>query len=145
MSRQRHPLYRSRIHPKTHPGTVGGEYNFTYAGKDYSLPGRFLQDPSSPDGLRWIATRESNRIIRHLVCGMANAQCELEKSEQCWKWAPVDRGHPHHLKHKKMGGAFTDDRIWILIDGELTKLRVWSCPVCHFDHHNHLHWSRRAA
>src|SRR5216684_1878653 len=141
MSFKRHPLYRSPIRPKTHPGTVGGEYNFTYGGKDYSLPGRFLQDPASPDGLRWIATRESGRVIRKLVCEMANARCELKTSPQCLKWAPLRNGDPHHVHHKKMGGANTEDRIWV--NGE--RVRICTCKNCHRDHHNHLHWSRRAA
>lgn len=126
-------------------GTPGGEYIFTYAGKRYELPGRFVQDPASAsdDGLRWIATPESAKVIRHLVCEIAGKQCELATEPHCWKWAPLDRGQPHHLRHKKMGGAFSEDRIWIVVDGEWIRMRVWACPVCHQNHHNRLHWTRK--
>jgi hypothetical protein len=132
-----------RFKPK--PGTPGGEWTFTWGGKHYVLSGRYIQDATSPsdDGLRWIASSESVKFINQLVHKIANGQCELKLAPNCWKWAPHGAGHPHHVRHKKMGGAFTDDRIWISIAGEPTQIRIWACPSCHRNHHNRLHWSRR--
>jgi hypothetical protein len=129
------------VSPKRNVGTPGGEYDFTYAGKFYSLPGRMIVDPTSPDGKRWVATPGSAKIIRQIVCEMAGECCELEIKSNCWKRAPLQCGHRYHGKHKKMGGAFTDDRIWI--NGK--KMLFWSCPSCHTEHHGTPQWSRRAA
>lgn len=137
----RHPLYRPKIRQHERQGTPGGEYVFTYGGQTLTLPGKFVQDPQSPDGQRWIGTRESNRIICTLVCEMANSRCELQTSEKCWGWTPFGSGDPHHVIHKKMGGANTEDRIWVC--GE--KVRVWSCKACHRDHHNKLYWKGKTA
>ena len=128
---------------KERQGTPGGEYIFDLYGKHYELPGRFIVDKTSPsdDGLRWVGTSDSNRTVRILVHKIASGQCQVKKNKQCWKWAPVDRGHPHHAIHKKMGGAFADDRIWLAICGETVQIRVWSCPGCHAEHHNPLAWS----
>ena len=136
-SRNRKPI--RRYGPR--PGTPGGDYIFTYRGKAYSLPGRFLQDPTSPDGRRWIATRESNRVIRSIIRELADSFCELHESSGCWGWTPLESGHAHHAIHKKLGGSFTDDRIWVA--GK--RIRFWTCATCHKAHHGKLHWSRRAA
>lgn len=129
--------------PHRKAGSPGGNYEFTCLAQTYSLPGRFLQDMTSPsdDHLRWVGTTESNRIIRQLVWELASQQCQLRETELCWKWAPLRMGQPHHKIHKKMGGAFTDDRIWLTIGGEVVQIRVWACPQCHSKHHNHLHWT----
>lgn len=142
MIRRSHQRIRPRS-LKSMSGTPGGEYTFDLNGKHYELSGRFVQDEFSPsdDKRRWIATPESNRIIRALVCKLSNKQCQVRREKHCWKWAPVEIGHPHHVQHKKMGGAFTDDRIWIVIDGEIVQIRVWSCPTCHREHHNKLYWT----
>jgi hypothetical protein len=141
--RPRHAI--NRISKKKREGTPGGAYIFDYAGKHYELPGRFIQDETaaSDDKRRWVATLESGRIIRRLVCQLANKFCELSTEPHCWKWAPLERGQPHHLRHKKMGNAFGDDRIWIVVDGELVRVRIWACPTCHQNHHNRLHWTRK--
>jgi hypothetical protein len=141
-----HPKPRySSLRPRKKVFRPGGEYIFDCLGRHYELPGKFVQDPLSPsdDGLRWIAAPESKPIIRRLVCELANKQCEVQESKHCWKWAPVDRGHPHHTIHKKMGGAFTDDRIFLKIGGETVQIRVWSCPNCHQKHHGDLQFGIR--
>jgi hypothetical protein len=143
--KRRKPLRRSLIRPKERVGIVGGEYMFMHAGKTYVLSGKFVNDPVSPDGWRWVATRESNRVIRVLVCELAGERCEMRSSEQCWGWAKSWNGHPHHVRHKKMGGAFTDDRIWIEVDGERVRIRIWACPSCHQEHHGPLAWSKKNA
>lgn len=132
---------------KPKKGTPGGEYCFRVLGKDFILAGRFILDMESPsdDHQRWVATAESARIIRRIVCDLADKQCQLKESPLCWKWAPVDKGQPHHAIHKKMGGAFTDDRIWLQIDGELVQIRLWACPNCHQKHHNRLYFKGSAA
>lgn len=146
MIRQSSPLRRSPIRycsKKKARGVPGGEYIFDLNSKHYELPGRFVQDETSlsDDRRRWIATPESNRVIRELVCKVADKQCQVRRGKGCWKWAPLHLGHPHHGIHKKLGGAFTDDRIWIVIDGEISQIRVWSCPTCHQEHHNKLYWT----
>jgi hypothetical protein len=140
----RHPLKRFRIRPRSAKylqGSVGGEYVFLYRGREISLPGRFVQDPTSPDGLRWIAMRESAKVIRSIVRDLANSQCELQEAKGCWGWTPLEFGHAHHAVHKKLGGAFADDRIWVA--GE--RIRLWTCPTCHEKHHGKLHWGRKDA
>jgi hypothetical protein len=133
---RRYSHIRSRALKYT-SGIIGDEYKFTFQGEDYSLSGRFIEDQQSPDLLRWIATRESNAVIRSIVYEIADGKCEMHRLGNCWKWAPVDRGHPHHLIHKKMGGAYTDDRIWVC--GK--RIRIWACPTCHSDHHGNPQWS----
>lgn len=138
---------RRTVRPKRTEGIPGGNWDFELNGQTYSLPGKFVQDArsGSDDGKRWIATRESNREIRRIVCELAGKECQLHKADNCWKWAPVHLGQPHHVRHCKMGGAFTDDRIFIFVDGERTVIRVWSCPTCHRQHHNPLHWGEAVA
>ena len=138
--------FARRVSQKRKQGTPGGEYIFDYAGKHYELPGRFIIDRESPsdDGLRWVATPESGREIRRIVCELADKQCELGSSPTCWKWAPLPQGQPHHVRHAKMGGAFTEDRIWITIEGEVWQMRIWACPNCHQRHHNPLHWTKKS-
>lgn len=127
--------------PNTKHSRPGEEYVLMHRGKEYRLAGRFVNDPTSPDGQRWIAAYASKPIIRRIVCELAGAMCEMSNSPECWKSAPVWVGHPHHVRHKKMGNAFGDDRIFLEIDGQTVRIRVWGCPVCHRDHHNKLHWS----
>jgi hypothetical protein len=133
--------------PKPKPGTPGGEYNFTWRGKAYSLPGKFVQDAesASDDGLRWIAAKESKSIIAGLVCQIADDYCELHEAKGCWGKVPRFVGHPHHVRHKKMGGAQTDDRIWIAVDGDWVRIRVLACPTCHAQHHGEPRWSQKEA
>lgn len=142
---RRSPRRLRPVSPKREQGAVGGSWEFDFMGRHYSLPGRFVQDVESPsdDGLRWIATPQSNKVIRGLVERIAERHCQLKESKSCWDWSPV--GHAHHVRHKKMGGAFTDDRIWIVIDGEKTQIRIWACYSCHDPHHNKLHWSKVSA
>jgi hypothetical protein len=132
---------------KEKPSKPEGRYIFDIGSKHYELEGRFVQDAESPsdDGLRWIATKESNRIIRWIVNSLANSYCQVRKGRQCWKFTPLDRGHPHHVIHKKMGGACTDDRIFLKIGGEQVQIRVWSCPFCHQEHHGRLAWGESQA
>lgn len=120
-------------------GTPGGEYQFRLSGKDYSLPGRFLQDPESPDGMRWVATPDSNKIIRRIVCQMANSRCEWKLVPHCWGYLPLEVGHPHHSITKGMGGAHSDDRIFV--GGE--QIRFWVCPTCHRAEHGDVQWSEK--
>lgn len=127
---------------KEKPSKPEGRYIFDIGSKHYELDGRYVQDAESPsdDRLRWIANAASNKIIRWLTNSLANSRCQLEKNRQCWKFTPLDKGHPHHVIHKKMGGAFTDDRIWLMIGGEKVQIRVWACPYCHQEHHGRLAW-----
>jgi hypothetical protein len=130
---------KKRIGPKVRVSKPEGQYHFDYRGEHYVLDGRFIQDSTSPDGLRWVASKEAARTIRALVCEIADKQCEMRLNAQCWKWAPSWVGHPHHFKHKKMGGASADDRIWV--NGE--RIRIWACPGCHQEHHGPLAWSKK--
>lgn len=128
----------AKVSPKRNLGTPGGEYVFTYAGKDYSLPGRMIVDPKSPDGLRWIATPASYRQIHQIVRELADGFCEVRASQSCWKYVPPSASQTHHAVLKKMGGAHTDDRIWR--DGE--RIRFLVCPSCHRKLHGQLAWSQ---
>jgi hypothetical protein len=143
MNRMSRPRRFSRIRsvsPKRSQGTPGGEYNFEFQGRAYSLPGRILQDPTSPDGIRWIGTPESNSIIRALTAQLAGKQCELKITPNCWGWTPLGTGHPHHVVTKGMGAAHADDRLFRC--GE--RIRVWICPSCHRKQHGDVEWSQTA-
>jgi hypothetical protein len=133
---------RIPIRVKKHVGVVGGEYIFEHAGNTYVLNGKFVNDPRAPEGIRWIATPESNRVIRVLVCEIADSRCELRTSPDCWGRVAPWKGHPHHRVHKGMGGANTDDRIWVMVDGEKWRIRMWACPACHREHHGVPRWSK---
>jgi len=122
-------------------GKTGGEYEFLYRGKIVSLAGHYKIDPMSPDGRRWIASREAAKIIRRIVCELADATCELHLDPSCWRWLPLGSGHPHHLRLKKMGGAFTEDRIWVA--GQ--RVRFWTCPTCHRCEHPGPQWTPKAS
>jgi hypothetical protein len=148
---RRHPLTRTWLRPNrvreskhSHPG---GEYIFTHRGKQYSLPGKMIQDRTSPsaDGLRWVAHPKSKPTITSIVYELAGGHCQMHKSPSCWGWMPRGVGHPHHVRHKKMGNAFGDDRIWIEIDGEQVQIRILGCPSCHRNHHNKLQWTGKSA
>jgi hypothetical protein len=130
------------VSEKNTTGTEGENWEFTFEGKAYSLPGRFVQDAlaASDDGRRWIAAREAKKTIREIVFAIAQKKCQVRNSRLCWKWAPIHLGQPHHTRHKKMGNAFGDDRIWIIVDGVEEQIRVWACPNCHRIHHNALHF-----
>ena len=129
---------RNRAPRENRPGSL---YEFTYKGKSYALPGRWLVDPEAHDGKRWIAAPQAKPLIRQIVRELADGRCEMHLNAQCWRWTPINAGHAHHGKHCKMGGAHTDDRIWNEA-GE--RLRFWVCPSCHRRHHNALHWSKEA-
>jgi hypothetical protein len=130
-----------RLRRKERPQDIAGEYIFTHRGKEYRLAGQWKNDPHSPDGTRWIAASRSKTILTQIVAELADLRCEVKVSKQCWGWTPRAAGHRHHEVHKKMGGGFTDDRIWI------NDLRVafWTCWSCHRDERNPLHWSKRGA
>lgn len=136
MIRQRKPIPRF----KSRPSRPGDEYVFTYKGREYRLPGKFIQENSSPDGLRWIASSAAKTILSAIVRELAGNHCELKESPSCWNFVPFGVG-THHAIHKKMGGAFTDDRIWR--NGE--RIRLLACPSCHKNHHNKLHWTQNVA
>lgn len=126
------------IRPRKKPVNPAGEYTFTHKGKEYSLSGHWINDPTSPDGMRWIATSHAKTTLNRIVYELAGSHCEMQKVSNCWRWVPYGCG-THHVITKKMGGAFTDDRIWR--NGE--RIRVLSCPSCHRNHHNRLHWSSK--
>ncbi len=135
---RRSHLRRSFIRPKPREhAQPGGEYIFTYKGQEYRLKGRFVNDPVSPDGLRWYATWQSAKIIGRIVREIAENHCELLISPSCWEWLPYGRGHLHHAILKKMGGAFHEDRIWV--NGE--RVRFLACPSCHREKHGKLYWT----
>lgn len=139
---RRSPLRRWQPRVRGHR-KPGGEYVFVHRGQEYRLAGKFVQDNTSPDGLRWIAAKESKPILTRIVFELADGRCQMKNAAAfCWGYVPRWSGHPHHVRHKKMGGAFTDDRIWLEIDGEKTQIRIWGCPVCHRDHHDKLHWRK---
>jgi hypothetical protein len=123
----------------------GGEYVLTHRGKQHVLPGRYIVDPTSPDGKRWIAHSSVRPILAQIVFELSGGLCEIKNGPDCWGYAARWNGHPHHVKHKKMGGAFTDDRIFLEIDGQVVRIRVWGCPTCHKNHHNKLHWTGESA
>jgi hypothetical protein len=141
--RGRRPPRFSRIPPrKERPVDPRGDWRFTWRGRDHALPGRWLNDPTSPDGMRWIAAPSAIPTIVGIVAEEAGNQCELKLPKvQCWGWTPRDCGHRHHLVLKKMGGAFADERIWI--NGE--RKQIWTCPTCHRARHGRLHWSAKSA
>jgi len=128
------------IRPKRRPTKPEGDYIFTHRGKEIRVAGRYLNDPSSPDGLRWIAASHSKPILSRIVHELADGVCEIKLSPGCWKRVPYGYG-THHVVTKKMGGAFTDDRIWR--DGE--RIRILGCPSCHRNLHNRLHWTPKAS
>jgi len=138
-ARARHSLRVKPITDKRRDGVTGEEYVFTFRNQQYRLPGHIRYDQTSPDGIRWIATPASAKVIRMIVCELAERRCELKLSESCWGFLPLNIGHAHHLRRKKMGGAFTDDRIWIL--GQ--RVRFWTCPTCHRHEDGDLQWSKR--
>lgn len=147
---RRHPLPRSRWTgraPRDKRSQPGGEYVFTHRGKEYRLPGKFIQDPTSPsnDGLRWVAHPSAKPTLAQVVFELSGGQCEMTNGPDCWKFAARWNGHPHHVRHKKMGGAFTEDRIFLTIAGQVVRIRVWGCPTCHKNHHNKLHWTAKSA
>jgi hypothetical protein len=139
MIRSRHRTKLRSVSLKRQDGTQGGEYTFDFHGRRYSLPGRWLADPVSPDGWRWIATPHSNAIIRGLVAQIADRHCELKLGKDCWGWTPVDSGHPHHVVTSRMGSAFRDDRLFRNGD----RIRIWVCPSCHRKRHGDVQWSTK--
>lgn len=135
------PLRRSpirKVSPKRSSGTTGGEYTFKHRGRSYSLPGRMLADPVSPDGWRWIATPHSDAVIRGIVSELADKRCEVKVAPNCWGWT-ADLGHAHHVAVKGMGGVHTDDRLFRC--GE--RIRVLACPSCHRKLHGDVEWGLR--
>jgi hypothetical protein len=125
-----------RVSKKRYDGRPGDEYEFIFRGESYSLSGRFVNDPESEDGRRWIGTPHSNAVIRGLTARIANEQCELALVKNCWGWVPASSGHPHHVVTKQMGGARTEDRLFVA--GK--RMRVWVCPTCHVKATGDLEW-----
>ena len=87
------------------------------------IPGWMLDDPTSPDGKRWIATGYGWDKIIARVKADANYRCQLNISEHCQgtsQWLDV-----HHRRGR--GGGKRDDRIYIV--GKMNLLAC--CRNCH--------------
>lgn len=90
-----------------------------------SIPGDWIDDPQSPDGKRWIASRYGWEKIQQRTKEVAHGRCELNLAIDC-SGATIYLD-THHRRGRGTGGSKRDDRIWILGKRNL----LAGCRQCH--------------
>jgi hypothetical protein len=89
------------------------------------IPGYWYDDAASPDGKRWIATREGWKRIQEKVRGLASGRCELRTSANCIGVSlSLDI---HHRLGRGMGGGKREDRIFVVG----VRILKACCRPCH--------------
>jgi hypothetical protein len=95
------------------------------AGKWEDVPGVWIDDPASPDGVRFVASHYGWEKIRTRVKEIAKGRCEINLSENCagrTYWLDT-----HHRRGRGTGGSKRDDRIVIMGKRNL----LATCRPCH--------------
>jgi hypothetical protein len=86
-----------------------------------SIPGYWIHDNASPDGLRFRSTKYGWAKLRAAKCEAAESRCQL-RLEGCLHWAHINAGELHHTgaHGRGIGGSWREDRE-----------TVWTCKKCH--------------
>jgi hypothetical protein len=86
----------------------------------HGIPGKFVTDPTAPDGRRFIATHYGEKLLLERMRENACSACEL-----CLQ--PTHYGQRHHIYGRGFGSGKREDR-W---EVEGIVFVIYICGSCH--------------